>query len=91
MLIIQLHYKIEYTFCNLLDIHMISGNFGHSSGDAGLQGMSGPGAGGSHCWPPETEARPPDPDAGTESELDNPDTCTACQVHVGYPDTGKAC
>lgn len=49
---------------------MISGNFGHSSGDAGLQGMSGPGAGGSHCWPPETEARPPDPDTGTESEVD---------------------
>lgn len=66
---------------------MISGNFGHSSGDAGLQGMSGPGAGGSHCWPPETEARPPDPDTGTESEFDNPDTCTACQVHVNYPDT----
>lgn len=83
MLIIQLHYKIEYTFCNLLDIHMISGNFGHSSGDTGLQGMSGPGAGGSHCWPPETEARPPDPDTGTESEVDNPDTGTACQVDYG--------
>lgn len=50
---------------------MISGNFGHSSGDAGLQGVSGPGARGSHRWPPETETRPPDPDTGTDSEVND--------------------